>query len=289
MSDVLLVMGSYCSVFCLMMSVVMCLGRGRVFAVGVMSFYGIGMFLGGGLVKKGWSALFSTLIVLAMSIVLSVLHKPFFSRKDGDDFIVVNLMFLEVVRQVAVHFQGNEGLTGIPRPLGSSWLLLSFTFLITFIVALLFFRLGIGEWHRRWQALAEGKPELVESGGLEPNYLRTFAFMTGSCIAAMAGVIDMWMLGGTDPARLMLSVTVMVFAFAFVGGMSLLGAIVGAAIYVFPPLLVEELFHGTSGVDAAHWRMMIIGLILVFSVLWWPEGFAGDQTPFTPEGEVEDD
>ncbi|NUQ73386.1 MAG: branched-chain amino acid ABC transporter permease [Polyangiaceae bacterium] len=284
MADVFLVWGNLCVAFCLMSAVVFFVGRGRIYAVGVMMFYGVGMVSAGEASSRGWPPAAVMLVSALGAATLAVLHAPLLQRLRGDPFILATLLLLEVVRRVSVRLHGHDGLTALPRPAGSLPPTVALVTGVAAVCAIMFLLLSRGEWRRRWQAIGEGLPSLVSSGGVSPLGLSTLAFSIGAAIAGAAGVMSVWLFRSTEPARLTISASISVFAFSFVGGMSLLGALVGAALYVLPDLIVQELFKTASGVDAAQWRTLLIGGVLVAIVLWQPAGLAGNQAPFLPEG-----
>lgn len=266
----------------LMVAVLIALGRGRVYVVGILAFFGVAMVASAALVEAGTGYALAGLTSLVLGLGLGAAHRPLLGRLGGDPFIITNLLLLDVVRQLATQLQSNEGLTGLPSlPAGDRLGLIAFSVLLACGV---FLGLSGGEWRRRFAALAAGEWALVEEGGQSPLDLQAVALTACGGLAGLAGFLMVVLHACTEPSRLAVAESVSVFAFCLVGGTNLVGAAVAAVLFTLPEVVLDEAMGGSSGVAKQQWQNLVIGAMLVLFLLYRPEGLAGDRAPFLPEG-----
>lgn len=221
-------------------------------------------------------------------------------RLRGDYLAIVTLGFGEIIRIILVNWYqftgGPNGLNQIPKPLlfgyafeeprgqgntVSEWLGLSyksehfyiFMYLLILGIALLVLwfvkklrRLPIG---RAWEALREDEIA-CRALGVNPTHVKLAAFATGAMIAGIAGCFFAAYQGFISPESFTFMESVTILAIVVLGGMgNQLGIFLATVILIF---MLE--FR-----DLEQFRMLALGGLEVFIMIWRPRGLISRRYP----------
>ena len=119
---------------------------------------------------------------------------------------------------------------------------------------------------RAWFAMKEN-PIAAEMQGVNLLSMRAQAFATTGALASLAGVLQAFLLGITNPSLYTVDVSIGHLAMMVVGGSSgsVAGAVLGPAVLFFVP----EYF------DLGAYREVIYGMALLATLALAPRGLAG--------------
>jgi branched-chain amino acid transport system permease protein len=186
---------------------------------------------------------------------------------------MVTLGFGEITRLAFLNLDaitgGPPGITGIPRPdlglvkIGNAaelyWVIVAAAVGITCVTA----RLGDSRIGRAWACLREDEIA-AEAAGIDTVGMKLLAFALGAAIAGVSGAFFATKMTMVAPESFTWWESLVVLIIVVLGGMgSIPGVILGAAVMVSMP----ELLRGF-----ADYRMLILGVVLVFLALFRPKG-----------------
>lgn len=259
--------------------VVVCLGLNIIvgfaglLSLGYAAFFAVGAYTTGILsthfgISFWWTLPFSALAAMIAGVVIG---GPTL-RLRSDYLAVVTLGFGEIARLIARNLRitgGASGLIGIDRPVlfGVTLFQIQHFYYMFFILAVLavFFsyRLYDSRIGRAWQYIREDE-DAAEAMGINVVAVRLYAFVTGSVFAAIAGSFMAAKMTSIAPETFAFMQSIMILLAVVLGGMGKIpGVILGAlVIAIFP-----EAFR-----QFAQYRMLIFGVILLFMMLYRPQG-----------------
>lgn len=239
------------------------------------SFFGLGAYVGGLLVLKGWPLFFAIPAAGAIGFVFAFIFGVILLRLKGHYFAIASLATVEVLREVANSATditgGGMGLN-VPRVadisvLGEAtiiyyamWGLL----LVTAIAGLVIekSKLGFGLNCIRLNEQA------AETSGLNTMLYKAFAFGLSAVMCAMAGALYSSWVAYIEPGDVFdILYTIKPVVMALIGGVgSTVGAVVGAFVYI--------------GIEEIVWRNFLefstglLGVLIVGLLLYLPRGLA---------------
>jgi len=223
-------------------------------------------------------------------------------RLRGDYLAIVTLGFGEIIRILLLNWTnvtgGPNGISRIPKPdlfglefsrrasEGSMtfheyfgidydpshkviflYLLAIVLVLITLFVINRLTRMPIG---RAWEALREDEIA-CRSLGLNPTVVKLTAFTIGASFAGFAGCFFSARQGFISPESFVFIESAIILAIVVLGGMgSQLGIIFAAIILTVLPELAREF---------QEYRMLMFGLLMVFMMIWRPQGLIPKSRP----------
>ncbi len=217
-------------------------------------------------------------------------------RLRGDYLAIVTLGFGEIIRILLNNMTsltgGPNGISGIPKPtlgglefnrtvkdggfetfhefFGITYnanhkVIFLYLMALVLVVATLFvinrlLRMPLG---RAWEALREDEIA-CKSLGLNPTIIKLTAFTIGACFAGFAGSFFASRQGFISPESFVFIESAIVLAIVVLGGMgSQIGVVLAAIVMTVLPELARE-FN--------EYRMLMFGLLMVFMMIWRPEG-----------------
>jgi branched-chain amino acid transport system permease protein len=254
------------------------LGTTGLISFGQAGFMFVGAMTSTLLAKElGWPVWVAFPFAGVVPALLSVPVGALSIRVKGVYFFLVTLAFGEVVRGVFAYFQkpfgGWYGIRNIPGPEPARWFTeldkvpyyyfgLALT-LFTCIAVSRVTRSRIGKVLRS----IEAGDVLAESVGIGVFRYKLLAFVLSSFFAGLAGSYYAHYFHYISPLVFTFQYSLNVLVFVVIGGMaSVAGPIVGAVLLT----LVPEMFRVTG-----KYQMLIFGVVLVFSMLFLPEGVIG--------------
>ncbi|WP_421348895.1 high-affinity branched-chain amino acid ABC transporter permease LivM [Aeromonas veronii] len=217
-------------------------------------------------------------------------------RLRGDYLAIVTLGFGEIIRILLNNMTtltgGPNGISGIPKPtLGGLefnrtvkdggfdtfhnffgitynanhkviflYLMALVLVVVTLLVINRLLRMPLG---RAWEALREDEIA-CKSLGLNPTIIKLTAFTIGATFAGFAGSFFASRQGFISPESFVFIESAIVLAIVVLGGMgSQIGVVLAAIVMTVLPELARE-FN--------EYRMLMFGLLMVFMMIWRPQG-----------------
>ncbi|WWV69928.1 leucine/isoleucine/valine transporter permease subunit [Sporomusa ovata DSM 2662] len=197
-------------------------------------------------------------------------------RLRGDYLAIVTLGFGEIVRLVFVNWKavtrGPAGLPSIPAPeiVGFTlngrtafyyMALILTVFTVFFMVKLI--NSGVG------MAMQTVKNDEIaaEAIGIQPRKYKLLAFVISSVFAGIIGCFYASYLSYVSPTAFVYNTSMTILTMVVLGGLgSIVGSILGATILTILPEMLRFL---------SDYRMLIFGALMVFMMIYKPEGFWG--------------
>ncbi|AXG98261.1 ABC transporter permease subunit [Deinococcus wulumuqiensis] len=249
--------------------------------------------------------LFIPLAVAAAALVGVLIGLPVLKLK-GDYLAIVTLGLGEVIRIFANNLEATNGpqgidgiqsapvpwLNGLAKSLGfaEDQYLLFFLYLLVLavigIVILVNHRLDRSKIGRSWIAIREDE---VAAQAMGVPLLRTklLAFATGASFAGAMGVIFAAKQAFIDPKSFDYFQSIGVLSMVILGGMgNIAGVMVGAVVVTMLNLMVlptiSEVMQAqfpniNQNLDPSKYQRLIFGLVLVFMMLYRPEGLVPSE------------
>ena len=224
-------------------------------------------------------------------------------RLTGDYLAILTLGFGEIIRILLNNMTsltgGPNGISGIPKPtlgglefnrtvkdggfetfhefFGITYnanhkVIFLYLMALVLVVATLFvinrlLRMPLG---RAWEALREDEIA-CKSLGLNPTIIKLTAFTIGACFAGFAGSFFASRQGFISPESFVFIESAIVLAIVVLGGMgSQIGVVLAAIVMTVLPELARE-FN--------EYRMLMFGLLMVFMMIWRPQGLLPMSRP----------
>jgi branched-chain amino acid transport system permease protein len=196
-------------------------------------------------------------------------------------FAIVTLAFSELARLVVLNWSSftngslgiNFALTptlwlpgrGVVPVAGTTmWYYLS---LVALALAVLFYSRVIGSWMGRCLAAIRLNDDLADTLGINVFRYKLIAFVAANAGAAVAGSLYAFYSGYIDPGYFSVDQSLAVIAMALLGGREYVAApVVGAFVLTALPHVIDV---------NAEARILIYGLILIFTILLMPRGIVG--------------
>ncbi len=209
-------------------------------------------------------------------------------RRDyqGAVLLIVSLVALQVVTADVPLFNGSNGLTGVPKPLGSlnlslqgyQWAYAGWSMLIAAAVYVVVRRLSRSHWGNALRAMRD-QEDAASVIGLNTTVMRMQVFVIGGAIAGLSGGLLVQYIGAWSPGAWGYAETFVIFTAIFVGGLgNYRGVVLG--IFLVPTLFLElPQFLPQIGypglIDSLEW--ISIGLMWTLSLYFRPQGFLPER------------
>lgn len=269
----------------LAMSLNLVVGYTGLLSVTQAAFYGIGAYATAILITSyGVNFFLSILIGMALAAAVAGLVGYILSKFDGDYFALGSFGFNIIIFSIFLNWQsltrGPLGIPGIDRPEifgyefsdNIPFLILAVLFAVaTYFVSQFIVNSSFG---RVLKAIREDE-KAIQIFGYKTHWYKLLIFMIGAAIAAVSGSLFASYITFIDPSTFNLSESIFVLSIIILGGLANnKGAVWGA---VFLILLPEALrFVGFPTDVAAQMRQVVYGLILIFLMLYRPQGLMGE-------------
>jgi branched-chain amino acid transport system permease protein len=254
------------------------LGTTGLISFGQAGFMFIGAMTSTLLVKEyGWAVWVAFPLAGVLAALVSVPVGALSLRVKGVYFFLVTLAFGEVVRGIFAYFRtpfgGWYGIRDIPGPEPMSWFTQMskvpyyyFGLVMTLVTCLVVSRVTRSRIGMVLQSIREGDL-LASSVGIPVFRYKLLAFVMASFFAGLAGSYYAHYFRYISPLVFTFQYSLSVLIFVVIGGMaSVSGPVVGAVLLT----LVPEMFRVTG-----KYQMLIFGGILVFAMLFMPDGVIG--------------
>jgi ABC-type branched-subunit amino acid transport system permease subunit len=219
-------------------------------------------------------------------------------RLRGDYLAIVTLGFGEVVPLVFLNASqnttGTNGIGGIYKPevpfvefsLLNPWPFYILMIVLVTVSMLLIYRLQESRIGRAWMAIREDELAAA-SNGINTVTTKLLAFALGASTAGFAGVFQASKLTSVDPGQFQSTVSFSILVMVVLGGMgNIWGVALGAfVIYTIQVVLLKQMnsfFESLnvpilSDINFVTYQFLLLGLALVFMMLFRPEGLFPSQ------------
>lgn len=246
-------------------------GYTGLLSFGHAMFWGLGAYgVAIGLVKLGLGFLQSYALSLGLVLLAALVTGYLSLRHVKIYFAILTLAFSQLVYAIALKYRdltgGDEGLYGLPRPLGG---LTSYYYLVLAVVAglllavwlLLRSPLGLA-----FQAIRDD-PFRAEAIGYNVSRLRLLSFVLSGLVTGVAGSLYSPLQGAVTPESLYWTFSAEIVFMAILGGVRVfLGPFVGGLAYVF---------LRDYAMDVTEYWLLTMGLLLAALIYLLPQGFLG--------------
>jgi branched-chain amino acid transport system permease protein len=253
------------------------MGYTGLVSFGHAAFFGLGAYASAVLLERGVVSLWACLLFAFLVVGLYALVVSFFATaRRGIYFALLTLIFAEVVYtffRYTQTFGGSDGIQGVPAPR----LIADFpidTPLRNYYLVLVYLGLAYlacrvlvtAHFGRVLVAIRENEDRARFLGYNVQRY-KMAACMISALLAGLGGALYPGRSGFATPDLMLWTVSGEFIIMVMIGGLgTLAGPVVGGVFFV---LLQEKV---SSYVD---WYLIVIGLVLIFIVLFMPKGLLG--------------
>lgn len=255
----------------------------RLITLGAAAFYAIGAYSSTLLtIKLGISYWFALPLVLIITGIIALGVGIIFIRTGTLTFVIMTLLFCLTIYQLvgSIGFLGGwGGFINIPRP---SPILIPIVGKISFmtrvpyyylglflfmIIILIFRNLYTSRIGRVWKTIKQSE-RMAASMGINVFGYRLLAFIVASCASGMIGSFYAHYFRIVIPDMFSGFTSIYIQVYAALGGLEyyLLGPIIGSAIMIFVPELLDI---------AQDIQPIIFGAILIIIIVFLPGGILG--------------
>lgn len=267
------------------MSLNLVVGFTGLLSVAHAAFFGIGAYATALLMTTAGMNFFSAMlsgVLIACGVSLGM---GFVLSRFRDDYYALGSLGLNVIIfSILLNWQeftrGPLGIPGIGRPsLGS----LTFTDNVFFMILALFVVCGVwfmshqlmkSSYGRVLRAIREDE-QALEMFGTRAYWFKLSIYMFSAACASVAGSLFASYISYIDPFSFTINESIFLLTLIILGGLaSLRGSVIGAIVLVLLPEVLR--FVGFPHEIAAQMRQLIYGLLLVFLVLYRPQGLMGE-------------
>jgi branched-chain amino acid transport system permease protein len=248
------------------------------------AFYGIGAYVVALLLKGfGFNFFIALVIAIIFTMVVAFLIGLVLSKFKTDYYALASLGFNVIVYAIFLNWQnvtrGPLGIPGIPRPEVFGFSLsenIAFLILSVVLLAIIYGSarfLVNSSFGRVLTAIREDEEAVSVFGYHTPSY-KLVIFTVAAGMAAVGGALFATYITFIDPSSFTINESIFVLAIVILGGAgSLRGPLLGAIILILLPEALR--FVGFPSDIAAQMRQVVYGLILVFLMLFRPQGIFG--------------
>lgn len=248
------------------------------------AFYGIGAY-GTAIMMTNYDVNFfvALLVGVASSVICAIVIGYVLSKFKDDYYALVSFGFNIIVYSIFLNWQsltrGPLGIPGIPRPeifgfsFGTTTEFLVLSLVIMALVYLFSNFIVKSSFGRVLKAIREDE-KAISVFGYNTSAYKLIIFTIGAGIAAIGGGLFASYLQFIDPSTFTLNESIFILAMIILGGLgNIRGAILGSLVLILLPEILR--FVGFPTDVAAQMRQVTYGLLLIFMMLYRPQGLIG--------------
>jgi branched-chain amino acid transport system permease protein len=224
-------------------------------------------------------------IAAAAGLAAALLAAAASLRFRGDSFILATLavqtLLISALSNANSLTRGASGLYAIPAPVlfgetfGSLGSYAIFAGLVAASMSVGLMLLRPTRFGLSLRALRDSERRAT-SLGIAPNMTYALAFALAGAVAGVAGALYVGRVSYIDPTAFAMPESIVLVTALLVGGRGTrLGPLVGAAVLTIVPELLR--FVASTSQEAASWRNVILGGLLVMLMFLRPQGLAGEK------------
>lgn len=259
------------------MSLDLLIGYTGLVSFGHAAFFGLGAYSAAVLLERGVTSLW---LSLALSLVIvglyALLVSYFATTRRGIYFALLTLIFAEVIYTVFRYtqtFGGSDGIQGLPAPSLAPGVLIDTPARNYYlVVAYLFFAylvcrtLVTSHFGRVLAAIRENE-DRARFLGYDVQRYKMGVCMISAGLTGLAGALYPGRAAYATPDLMHWSISGEFLIMVMIGGLgTLVGPIIGGAFFI---LLQEKVS------SYVQWYSIVVGLVLIFIVLFVPKGLLG--------------
>jgi branched-chain amino acid transport system permease protein len=259
------------------MSLDLLIGYTGLVSFGHAAFFGLGAYASAVLLERGIVSLWACLLFALVVVGLYALVVSFFSTaRRGIYFALLTLIFAEVVYtffRYTQTFGGSDGIQGVaaPRLIGDFAIdtpLRNYYLVLVYLgLAYLACRVLVTSHFGRVLVAIRENEDRARFLGYDVQRYKMAACMISALLTGLGGALYPGRSGFATPDLMLWTVSGEFIIMVMIGGLgTLAGPVVGGTFFV---LLQEKV---SSYVD---WYFIVIGLVLIFIVLFMPKGLLG--------------
>lgn len=260
-------------------------GYAGLLSITQAAFYGIGAYVTAILLTTtGINFFVSILLGIVITGVISLLIGFVLSKFKDDYYALGSFGFNVIIYSIFLNWQsltrGPLGIPGVSRPE-----IFGFTFSnnLSFLALAVVFGLIIygisvyitnSSFGRVLKAIREDE-QAIKTFGYHTLWYKLTIFVIGAMMASVAGGLFASYITFIDPSTFTLNESIFILAIIILGGLANnKGAVLGAVILILLPEILR--FVGFPTDVAAQMRQVTYGLILIFLMLYRPQGMMGE-------------
>ena len=259
------------------MSLDLLIGYTGLVSFGHAAFFGLGAYSAAVLLERGVTSLWLSLGLSVMVVGLYALLVSYFATtRRGIYFALLTLIFAEVVYTVFRYtqtFGGSDGIQGLPAPGLLPGVLIdtparNYYLVVAYLLfAYLVCRTLVSSHFGRVLAAIRENEDRARFLGYDVQRYKMGVCMISAVLTGLAGALYPGRAAYATPDLLHWSVSGEFLIMVMIGGMgTLVGPIIGGAFFI---VLQEKVS------SYVQWYSIIVGLVLVFIVLFVPKGLLG--------------
>ena len=259
------------------MSLDLLIGYTGLVSFGHAAFFGLGAYASAVLLERGVVSLWACLLVAVLVVGLYALVVSYFSTaRRGIYFALLTLIFAEVVYtffRYTQTFGGSDGIQGVPPPrlVGSFAIdtpMRNYYLVLVYLgLAYLACRVLVTSHFGKVLVAIRENEDRARFLGYNVQRYKMAVCMISALLTGLGGALYPGRSAFATPDLMLWTVSGEFIIMVMIGGLgTLAGPVVGGAFFV---LLQEKV---SSYVD---WYFIVIGLVLVFIVLFMPKGLLG--------------
>jgi branched-chain amino acid transport system permease protein len=259
------------------MSLDLLIGYTGLVSFGHAAFFGLGAYASAVLLERGIVSLWACLLFALVVVGLYALVVSFFSTaRRGIYFALLTLIFAEVVYtffRYTQTFGGSDGIQGVaaPRLIGDFAIdtpLRNYYLVLVYLgLAYLACRVLVTSHFGRVLVAIRENEDRARFLGYDVQRYKMAVCMISALLTGLGGALYPGRSGFATPDLMLWTVSGEFIIMVMIGGLgTLAGPVVGGTFFV---LLQEKV---SSYVD---WYFIVIGLVLIFIVLFMPKGLLG--------------
>lgn len=251
-------------------------GSAGLLSLGHAAFFGVGAYAAALLATKlGWPFWLTLPASAAAAAAVGAVVAVPTMRLTSIYFAVATLGIGEMIYVTLLNWvgftRGPMGIRGIAGVSLFGWQTLATGLVVgaAVMVAVLWLvhRLVHSYYGNALRALREDDA-CADAMGIDVGRLKLQAFAIACALAGVAGALFAHTTGYISPESFRFGESILILSMVVVGGLgSLYGSIVGAVILTVLPELLRDL---------GQWRMIAVGGVLFFSILFMPRGLVGE-------------
>lgn len=260
-------------------------GYSGLLSVAHAAFYGFGAYMAALLAVKLHTPFhINAACAIIMSGFLAIFIGSTSIRFRDDSFVLLSFAFQIIVYSILNNWifvtGGPMGISNVPGPrifwwvLSNKWDYLFIDLLLCAAVLWICRKIVVSPVGRVLKAIRED--EVFSAGAGKPGFaVKLQAFVIGSCIAALAGVLYAYYVSFIDPSSFTILESIFIISIVILGGAgSLWGPVLGAVVLVTLPEILR--FVGIPSAAASNIRQIFYGLALIACMIWRSQGLIGE-------------
>jgi len=230
----------------------------------------------------------SLFIGIIITAVISLVFGLILSRFKGDYYAIASFGFNIIVFSIFLNWQeltrGPLGIPGIGRPVIDVGFFdfvfksnLNFLILVavaTFLIYLIAQFIANSSFGRVLKAIREDE-KTIQVFGYKTGFYKLLIFIISASMASVAGSFFASYITFIDPSTFALSESIFIMAIIILGGLANnKGAFLGTVFLILLPEVLR--FVGFPTDVAAQMRQVVYGLLLVWLMMYRPQGLVGE-------------